>query len=118
MLNPGPTYLQGSVELAAQNGARSAALVYEDSQFPASVAEGVREAVLAHGMILVLDLPYAANQADHAALATEAMDAGADLFIGGGYYDDAVAFTRAVSGIGYTPLLVSLNLGPVGDMSG
>lgn len=44
MLNPGPTYLRGSVELAAQNGARSAALVYEDSQFPASVAEGIRAA--------------------------------------------------------------------------
>lgn len=112
MLNPGPTYLQGSVELAAQNGAQSAALVYEDSQFPASVAEGIREAAATYGLAIVLDRSYAAGQADHEALVAAAMDAGADLFIGGGYYDDAVPFTRAVHELGYTPLMVSLNLGP------
>lgn len=112
MLNPGPTYLQGSVELAAGNGARTAAVVYEDSPFPTSVAEGIRKAILEHGMQLVLDQPYAVNGADHEALATAALDAGADLFVGGGYYDDAVAFTRAVPAVGYRPMLVSLNLGP------
>ena len=112
MLNPGPTYLQGSVELAAANGARTAAVVYEDSQFPTSVAEGVREAILEHGMQLVLDQPYTVNGANHEALATAAMDAGADLFAGGGYYDDAVAFTRAIPAVGYAPMLISLNLGP------
>lgn len=112
MLNPGPTYLQGSVELAAGNGARTAAVVYEDSQFPASVAEGIREAVLDHGLELVMDRSYVVNGADHEALAAAAMNAGADLFIGGGYYDDAVAFTKAVSEVGYAPMLLSLNLGP------
>lgn len=112
MLNAAPTYLQGSVELAAQNGARTAALVYEDSPFPVSVAEGVREAVGAHGMDLVLDLPYTVNGADHEALAAAARDAGADLFIGGGYYEDAIEFTRSIPAVDYTPLLVSLNLGP------
>ena len=111
MLNPGPTYLQGSVEVAAQNGAASAALVYEDSQFPESVAEGIREAARTHGVSIVLDRPYPVGQADHEALAAAAMEAGADLFIGGGYYDDAVAFTRAVHAVGYKPLMVSLNLG-------
>lgn len=111
MLNPGPTYLQGSVEVAARNGAASAALVYEDSQFPASVAEGIREAARTNGMTIVLDRSYSVGQADHEALVTAAMEAGADLFIGGGYYDDAVAFTRAVHTVGYEPLMVSLNLG-------
>lgn len=112
MLNGAPTYLQGSVELAARNGARTAALVYEDSQFAASLADGVREAVAVHGMQLVLDRPYAVNGADHEVLAAAARDAAADLFIGGGYYDDAVAFTRALGAVSFTPLLVSLSLGP------
>ena len=112
MLNAAPTYLQGSVELAAQHGARTAALVYEDSPFPVSVAEGVREAVRVHEMDLVLDLPYTVNGVDHEALAAAARDAGADLFIGGGYYLDAVEFTRSMPAVDYTPLLVSLNLGP------
>lgn len=112
MLNPGPTYLQGSVELAAANGATTAALVYEDSQFPASVAEGVREAARTHGMNIVLDRTYPPGEADHDALATAAMDAGAELLIGGGYFDDAVAFTRAIGRVDYAPMLLSLNLGP------
>ena len=112
MLNPGPTYLQGSVELAAENGATTAALVYEDSQFPASVAEGVREAAGAHGVTIVLDRSYPAGAADHEALAAAAKASGADLLIGGGYYDDAVALTRAVAAADYSPMLLSLNLGP------
>ncbi|MDE2763656.1 MAG: amino acid ABC transporter substrate-binding protein [Gemmatimonadota bacterium] len=112
MLNPGPTYLQGSVEVAAQNGARTAALVYEDTQFPVSVAEGVRLAAQAHGLSIVVDRSYPAGGANHQALVATARDSGADLFIGGGYYDDAVAFTRAVDAALYTPKLVSLNLGP------
>ncbi len=112
MLNPGPTYLQGSVELAAANGGTTAALVYEESQFPASVADGVRAAAGVHGVDMVLDRTYPVGAADHEALATAAGEAGAQLFIGGGYYDDAVAFTRAVAAVGYAPMLLSLNLGP------
>ena len=112
MLNPGPTYLQGSVELAVQHGARTAALVYEDTQFPSSVADGVREAAAAHGLEIVLERTYAAGAADHEALLAAARDEGADLFIGGGYYLDAVEFARGVPAVGYTPLLMSLNLGP------
>ncbi len=112
MLNPGPTYLQGSVEVAAGNGVRSVALVYEDTQFPVSVAEGVRAAVQAHGMDIVLDRSYPAGAANHEELVAAARDNGADLFIGGGYYDDAVSFTKAVDGSHYTPRLLSLNLGP------
>lgn len=112
MLNPGPTYLQGSVELAAQHGARTAALVYENSQFPSSVATGVREAARVHGVEIVLDRTYEPGQANHHALLAAARDAEADLFIGGGYYDDAVGFAQAIPAVGYTPLLASLNLGP------
>ena len=112
MINPGPTYLQGSVEVAAANGVRTVALVYEDTQFPVSVAEGVRAAVQAHGMDIVLDRSYPAGAANHEELVATARDNGADLFIGGGYYDDAVSFTKAVDGSHYTPRLLSLNLGP------
>ncbi len=112
MINPGPTYLQGSVEVAAANGVRSVALVYEETQFPVSVAEGVRAAVQVHGMDIVLDRSYPAGAANHEELVATARDNGADLFIGGGYYDDAVSFTKAADGSHYTPRLLSLNLGP------
>ncbi len=112
MLPPAPVYLQGSVELAAQGGARTVALVYEDTQYPASLAGGVREAAGTHGLEIVLDRAYPEGEADYAALASAARDAGGDLLIGGGYYEDAIGLTRAVAEVGYEPLLISLSLGP------
>lgn len=108
---PAPVALQGSVEIAARAGARTVALVYEDTQFPASLASGVREAAVAHGLEIVLDRSYPAGEADHAALAAAARDAGADLYIGGGYYDDAIGLTRGADAAGYEPLLISLSSG-------
>lgn len=111
-LTPGPTYLQGSVEVAAFGGVRTVAVVYENSPFPASVVEGVREAVRSHGLEIVLDRSYEVGAADHEALAAEARDAGADLFIGGGYTADAAGFAAAASAVRYRPILMSLLLGP------
>ena len=110
MSNPAPTYLEGSVELAAQAGARTVALVWEDTAFPTAVAQGVRDAARTRGLDLVMEQAYAPGGADHEALAAMARDAGADLFIGGGYSEDAVAFAKAVAAVEYRPLLTSLLL--------
>ena len=107
-----PAYLQGSVEIAARNGARTVALVYEDTEFPESLASGVREAAGTHGLEIVLDQSYPAGEADYAALASAARDARGDLFIGGGYYEDAIGLTKAAAEVDYAPLLISLSLGP------
>ena len=112
ILDPAPGRLKGAVELAARHGARTVALIYEDSAFPASLARGVRDAAGTNGLAIVLDRSYPVGGADHAALAAAARDAGGDLFIGGGYYEDAVDFTRAMAEAEYTPLVASLSLGP------
>lgn len=112
MLNSAHTYLHGSVELAARNGAETAALVWENTRFPESVAGGVRAAAATHGLRLVLDRSYPAGAADHEALAMAAKEAGADLFIGGGYLDDAVGLTKAAAAVEYVPKLMSWNIGP------
>lgn len=112
MLDPGPSRFRGAVELAARSGARTVALIHEDSAFPASLAEGIRAAARVNGLTIALDRSYPVGGADHAALAAAARDAGGDLFVGGGYYDDAVGFTEAMAATGYTPLMASLSLGP------
>ena len=112
LLEQGPSRLKGAVELAARHGARTVALIYENSAYPLSLAQGIREAAGANGLTILLDRPYPVGGADHAALAAAARDADADLFIGGGYYADAVDFTRAMAAANYTPLMASLSLGP------
>ena len=84
LLSPAPAYAKGSVELAARGGAETVALIYEDTAFPRSLANGVREAAGEHGLELVLDQAYAAGEADPEALAAAARDADGDLFVIGG----------------------------------
>ena len=112
MLNNARDNLAGAVVVAARQGAETVALVHEDSRFPVSAAAGVRDAVAEEGLSLVMDEVYPVGGADHVALATRARDLGADLFLGGGYTPDAIAFTKAVGDVGYTPLLTSWSVGP------
>lgn len=105
------TFLEGSVRLAADSGLSKVALAHHDAQFPRAMADGVRAAVEAHGLELVLDRSFT-DQTDYEALAAAARDAGGELFIGGGYIPHATALTRAVGATGYTPRLMSWGLGP------
>ncbi len=109
LLSPAPAYAQGSVELAAQGGAETVALIYEDTAFPRSLANGVREAAGEHGLELVLDRAYAAGEADHEALAAAARDADGDLFVVAGYGQDQVALRTAADEAGYVPVMFSVN---------
>ena len=112
MMNDARHNLAGAVVIAASLGVETAALVYEDSSFPVSAAEGVRAASAEQGISLVIDESYPVGGADHANLVARARDLGADLFLGGGYTEDAVLFAEAVVQSGYTPLLSSWSIGP------
>ena len=109
MLSPAPTYARGSVELAAAGFAETVALIYEDTAFPRSLANGVREAAGEHGLELVLDQAYPAGEADHEALAEAARDAGGDFLVTAGYGEDQVALRIAVDEAGYVPVMLSVN---------
>ena len=112
MMNDARHNLAGTIVVGAQLGAETAALVYEDSSFPVSAAEGVRAAAAEEGLTLVMDESYPVGGADHGKLVTRARDLGADLFLGGGYTEDAVAFAQAVARAEYTPVLSSWSVGP------
>lgn len=111
MLNDARDNLSGTVVVGERAGVETVALVYEDSRFPVSAAEGVRDAVAELGLRLIMDEKYGIGEADHLALAVQARDLGADLFLGGGYTEDAIAFTRAVAEAGYHPILSSWSIG-------
>ena len=109
--NTAHNFLAGAVEMAADTGLSTVALVHYDAQFTNAAAEGVRAAVEAEGMTLVLDRSFS-DGADYDALAAAAAASGADLLIGGGYIPHSTALTRAVGASAYTPRLMSWALGP------
>ncbi len=109
MFNPAPTFPQGSVELASQHGIQTIALVYEDTQFPASLAQGVHEAAHASGLRIVLDRSFPVGGADHEALVVAARGTRAERFVGGAYRSDVVSLSMAMDAVGYSPPVVSMN---------
>lgn len=112
VMNNARDHMGGAVVVGARMGAETVALAYEDSRFPVSVAEGVREAATEHGLVIIVDESFPIGGADPAGLVARAQEVGADLFLGGGYTEDAVAFTGAVAEAGYEPLLSSWTTGP------
>lgn len=111
LLSPSPSLHQGALALAVGHGARTIALVYENSPFPVGMATGVRDAATTHGLEIVLDRSYEIGDADPVALVSAARKTGADVFVGGVYYPEALALANAVVETGYVPMLVSLNAG-------
>ncbi len=112
LLNPSSSQHQGALALAAAHGARTVALVYENTLFPAGMARGVRDVATTHGLEILLDRSYEIGKADPVELVSAARDTNADVFAGAAYYPEAVALAKAVAESGYVPMLVSLNLGP------
>ena len=112
VMNNARDNLGGAVVVGARMGAETVALVYENSAFPVSAAEGVRATAAEHGLEMVMDEIFPVGGADHAGLVAQAQAAGADLLLGGGYTEDALAFVGAVAEAGYKPLLSSWTIGP------
>ncbi len=111
VLSPAPLQHKGAIEIAADNGIRRVALVYENTSFTSAMARGVRTYVRENGLELVLDQSYPFEGADHEALMSAAKDAGSDMLVGATYFPDAVAFARAVEATAYTPRLIALKAG-------
>ncbi|MBI4337923.1 MAG: amino acid ABC transporter substrate-binding protein [Chloroflexi bacterium] len=105
-------YLVGSMELAAQHGAKTVALVYENTAFPIAMAEGIRDKAKELGMQIVLDEAYPKETTDFTPLASKAKAANADIFMGGGYFPASVGLTKATYAVNYKPVLMTWAVGP------
>ena len=112
MMNNARDNLGGAVAVGAGMGAESIALVYEESAYPISAAEGVRAAADEHGLTILMDESFAVGAADHDGLVARAAQHQVDLLLGGAYTADAVAFAEAVDTSAFKPLLSSWTIGP------
>ena len=76
-MNNARDHMGGAVVVGARMGAETVALAYEDSRFPVSVAEGVREAATEHGLVIVVDESFPIGRADPTGLVARAREVGA-----------------------------------------
>jgi branched-chain amino acid transport system substrate-binding protein len=94
MVSPAEVYLEGLIEMAAKQGLRTIALIYEDTLFPKTSVRGAIAIARKRGMDVVLQEAYPKAQTDFAALLTKIKAARPDVLAAATYFDDVVAITR------------------------
>lgn len=110
---PADTYVQGAIDIAADNGAETFAVVYEDTAFPTSTAEGHIPYAEDKGLELVHQEAYPKDINDYTPVMNKVQSAEADIVFGGGYTPDAVGLTTAAKSIGYSPGIMAFLVGAV-----
>ena len=108
---PSPTYVQGAIDLAVENGAETLAAVYEDTAFPTSVVEGHVPYAEEQGLEVVYTDAYPADINDYTPIMREVQSADPDIVIGGGYTPDAIGLTQAARSIGFSTGMFSWVVG-------
>jgi branched-chain amino acid transport system substrate-binding protein len=96
---PASTYVKGAIDIAASNDAESVAVVYEDTAFPTSVAEGHIPYAEEQGLEVVHQEAYPKDINDYTPILNKVSDADPDVVMGGGYTPDAIGLTKAAKSV-------------------
>jgi len=100
------------LELVAARGLSRVALVWQDTEFPAAVAQGVRARAAELNLELVGDLSYPAATRDFSQIITALTAAQPDAIAVGSYLQDAIDFTNAAQSGGLKTKLLAFSGGP------
>lgn len=112
VLTPGSYYTKSGIEHAYELGARTAVIAYEDTSFPTAVAEGAKMWIEELGMELLAMESYPLDVTDVSAMFTQFRELDADLFVGGGHFNDAVLFVSTAKELGFNPDAFLITVGP------
>ena len=112
VLTPAGSYTQSALEALAAMGARSIVIAHADAIFPASVAEGARRWAGEYGMDVLQVEKYPQDISDVSGLLSEFNALNPDVFIGAGYFNDAVLFATTAKEIDFNPKTMVLTVGP------
>lgn len=88
------TYMDQVLEFAKSKGLKRVALIYENTDFPRDVADGVRAKVKALKMDLVFEEEYGKASTDFSSMIIKIKSKRPDVVIGGSYLPDSTAFIR------------------------
>ena len=94
MVSPAESYLEGLLDLAARNGLKTVAFIYEDTLFPKTSVKGALASARKRGLEVVFVEAYPKAQTDFAALLTKIRAIRPDVLAAATYFDDVVAITR------------------------
>ena len=112
VMTPAGNYTQSALRALADLGAKSVAIAHGDELFPASVAEGAERWAGEYGMEVLGVESYPRGVDDLSGILSKFKEAAPDVFIGVGYFDDAVLFVRTARELDFNPKAMVLTVGP------
>jgi branched-chain amino acid transport system substrate-binding protein len=113
-ISPAEVYLEGLVDLAAERGLKSIAVINEDTLFSKAAAKGTIELAKKKGMQVVFHEAYPKGTTDFSALLIKIKSLNPDVIAAGSYFDDAVATTRQMKELDVNPRMYGVTVG--GDL--
>jgi branched-chain amino acid transport system substrate-binding protein len=99
------------IDIAPAQGYQTAAIIYEDTLFPTSTANGAAAHCETAGIEVVVNEVYPAEATDVSSVLTRVRDANPDMLIGGSYLPDSVLITRQAKELGVNPKLFAFSVG-------
>ena len=114
VISPAEVYLEGLIDMAAQRGLKTVAILNEDTLFAKAAASGAAEIAKKKGMQVVFHEAYPKGNQDFSALLTKIRSTNPDVVAASTYFDDAVAITRQMRELNLNPKMYGLTVG--GDL--
>ena len=112
VLTPAGSYTQSALKALAERGAESIAIAHSDAIFPESVAEGARRWADEYGLRVLGVETYAQDVTDVSGIVSKFRELSPDVFVGGGYFNDALLFVQTAKALGFSPKAMVLTVGP------
>ena len=109
--SPAEVYLEGLVDLAAKRGLKTIAVIYEDTLFPRSIAQGTVELAKKRGLQVVQYEAYAKGTSEFASILGRVRAGNPDVVAAATYFDDAVAVIRHMKELDVNPKMLGLTSG-------
>jgi branched-chain amino acid transport system substrate-binding protein len=108
---PAEAYLEGLVDVAARNGLKTIAVLYEDTLFPKASAQGTVELARKRGLQVVHVEAYPKGRADFASILAKIRELNPDVLAALTYFDDAVAIARQLRDVNVSPRMFGVTVG-------
>ncbi len=112
VLNTVDQYTSNIVRMAADNGAKTVALINENALFPQLGIDGAASQSEAAGMKVVYKEKYPPKTKDLSSMLAAAKATNPDVIIAGGYTGDMILLAKQAAEMGVSPKMMGFLLGP------
>jgi len=110
-ISPAEVYMEGLIDLAAERGLKTIAVLNEDTSFAKAAAQGTIDMAKKKGMQAVFHEAYPKGTTDFSALLIKMKSLNPDVIAAGSYFDDAVATTRQMRELDVNPKMFGVTVG-------